>query len=88
MRRIAPRSFGVAQAVALTLAVASVLLLAKIASAQQSAQDQYGSPTAASGPVDAAISVLPATGGSLLLGVIGALAIIGASLALRRRAGG
>jgi len=75
----------------LSFALASLMLLLWTTAAYaQSREDQYGSPT---DPVDSAnrvsdtLSVLPDTGGPLLLIVGVALVVVGTGVTLARRVG-
>ena len=70
--------------VGFALVVAFTLLWAAVALAQGSSGDQYGAPTGPSG-VGEAVSVLPETGGPLLILAIVGLALSSAGLALLRR---
>lgn len=78
-----------AQLMSFTLASLMLLLWSTVAHAQ-SREDQYGSPT---DPVDSAnrvsdtLSVLPDTGGPLILIVGVALIIVGTAVTLVRRIG-
>lgn len=62
-----------------------VMLIWATAAYAQSADDQYGSPTESKGPVARAMSVLPDTGGPLLLVAGGAFVVGGTGVALVRR---
>lgn len=80
----------IAQLASFVLAFALLLLWSTVAYAQ-SREDQYGSPT---DPVDHAnrvsetLSVLPDTGGPMILLVGGALVVVGTGMALISRRGG
>lgn len=87
--RIYPARRGVAWLSGLVFASVAVLLWSAVAHAQ-SREDQYGSPT---DPVDSAgraaesLSVLPETGGPMILLVGGALIVAGTALSLLRHTG-
>ena len=70
--------------VGFALVVAFTLLWAAVALADGSSGDQYGAPTGPSG-VGGAVSVLPETGGPLLILALVGLALSSAGLALLRR---
>jgi hypothetical protein len=86
VKRIGEALFGtVRAAVGLTLPTMLMLVYASVAFAQP-ADDQYGSPVDPVDPAVNAVSVLPDTGGPLLLLSIGAaLFVAGVGLALRQR---
>ncbi len=65
--------------------VAFTVLWAAVALAEGSSGDQYGAPTGPSDVVGGAVSVLPETGGPLLILAIAGLALTSAGLALLRR---
>jgi LPXTG-motif cell wall-anchored protein len=67
------------------LVVAFTLLWAAVALAEGSSGDQYGAPTGPSGVVSGAVSVLPETGGPLLIVAIAGLALTSTGLVLLRR---
>ncbi len=70
------------------LVVALTLLWAAVALAEGSSGNQYGAPTGPQGIVGGALSVLPSTGGPLLIVAIAGLALTCTGLALLRlRAG-
>jgi LPXTG-motif cell wall-anchored protein len=71
--------------VGFALVMAFTLLWAAVALAQGSSGDQYGAPTGPSGVVGEAVSVLPETGGPLLIFAIVGLALTTTGLALLRR---
>jgi LPXTG-motif cell wall-anchored protein len=71
--------------VGFALVVAFTLIWAAVALAEGSSGDQYGAPTGPSGVVGEAVSVLPETGGPLLILAIAGLALTTTGLALLRR---
>jgi LPXTG-motif cell wall-anchored protein len=71
--------------VGFALVMAFTLLWAAVALAEGSSGDQYGAPTGPSGVVGGAVSVLPETGGPLLIFAIAGLALTTTGLALLRR---
>jgi LPXTG-motif cell wall-anchored protein len=71
--------------VGFALLMAFTVLWAAVALADGSSGDQYGAPTGPSGVVGEAVSVLPETGGPLLILAIAGLALSSTGLALLRR---
>ena len=85
MKRVSIRLFVARTIVGFALVVAFTVLWAAVALAQGSSGDQYGAPTGPSGVVGGAVSVLPETGGPLLILAIAGLALSSTGLALLRR---
>jgi hypothetical protein len=84
VKRVSIRFCVARTIVGFALVVAFTVLWAAVALAQGSPGDQHGAPTGPSGVVGGAVSVLPETGGTILLLAIAGLALSSTGLALLR----
>lgn len=90
MTRINLASSGVAWTVGLAIAVFFTFIYATVVSAQEASgtrsfDGQYSDPAASSGVAGPSLSVLPDTGGLMILLYLGVLAVAGGGLVLLRR---